>query len=57
MPSGFKEIKGSDEVHRLMGFMRKIENLTNSDGEHDSDYSAVCDRVNEIARQALYGKD
>ena len=34
-----------------------IEDITNTDGEHDSDYGAVVDKVNALAREALFGKD
>jgi hypothetical protein len=44
------------ELMRLQTILRKIEDITNSDGEHDSDYSEVCDRVNELAREGLFPK-
>lgn len=45
------------EVGRLQTILRRIEDITNSDGEHDSDYSAVCDKVNALAREGLFGKE
>jgi hypothetical protein len=36
------------EVGRLQWILRRIEDTTNSNGEHDSDYSAVCNKVNTL---------
>ena len=47
-------INALKEVARLQGILRSIENVTNSDREHDADYSAVCDKVNALAREALF---
>lgn len=41
-------------ICRFLYILRKIEDVTNSDGEHDGDYSAVCDKVNALSRQALW---
>lgn len=44
------------EIGRLQKILRRIEDVTNSDGEHDSDYSEVCDKVNDMARDGLWPK-
>ena len=41
------------EAARLQGILRRIEAITNSEGEHDSDYSAVCDKVNAMVHDGL----
>lgn len=46
-------IDAMKEVARLQGILRRIEAITNSEGEHDSDYSGVCDKVNAMATKAL----
>lgn len=45
------------EVGRLQTILRRIEDITNSDGEHDADYSTVCDRVNALAMEGIWGKE
>lgn len=45
------------EIKRLQDILRRIEDVTNSDGEHDADYSAVCDKVNAMAREGLWTRD
>jgi hypothetical protein len=46
-------INAMKEVARLLSILRQIEAITNSEGEHDSDYSAVCDKVNAMACDGL----
>jgi hypothetical protein len=46
-----------NEITRFTEAMRKIEDVTNTDAEHDADYGAVVERVNALARKALWHKD
>lgn len=42
-----------NEIKRVMNIVRRIEHITNTDAEHDSDYGAVVEQVNKLARNAM----